>query len=61
MSNFENELKLSLVEAAGWRDALFAAGHLDEEAAASMPDTYREAQTEAFNQDWHFAVEEVNR
>lgn len=61
MSSFEDELKLSIVEAAGWRDALLVAGHLDEETAASMPDTYREAQIEAFNQDWHFAVEEVNR
>lgn len=56
---FDNDLKLTIVSAGNWRDALVEAGHIDSAVNDSLPDDYKDAQVEAFNQDWQFAVEEV--
>jgi len=62
INQFNNfDLKLSFVEAADWREALVVSGYADDEVVASLNNlSYKDAQQEAFNQDWNFAVEEVN-
>lgn len=59
LSAFEDELKIEIVFAADWRDALVKSKFIDEEVLNSLPDDLADAKQEAFNQDWNFDVKEI--
>lgn len=54
------DIKLELVEAKTWREALARAKSVDDDAMNSLPEgSQEEARSEANNQDWDFRVVEV--
>ena len=57
ISFFDNELKVKVVSAPNWRDALIGAFNVGD--YDNFPDTIKEAKEAAFNNDWMFDVVEV--
>ncbi len=58
ISFYDNTLKIIIVKAKNWKDALiktFGVGSWD-----GFPDDMEEAKEEAFNGDWMFDVTEIN-
>lgn len=57
---FDNVLKLRIVKAEGWYDALHKAFEVGVYLPVDMKDI-EEAKAEAFNQDWMFTVQELKK
>lgn len=57
ISFFDNVLKLEVVKAKGWKEALSKVA--GAELVAYLPDCIEEAKAEAFSGDWMFEVKVV--
>lgn len=57
ISFFDNVLKLEIVKASGWKDALNKAFGIK---GVWLPDDYKAAQEDAFSGEYMFAVKEVS-